>query len=131
MVGATGSNGTEIDGFVRVAVAVPPVRVTDFTFNREQTLTLWRQANDDGCAVVFFPELGLSSYTAGDLHLDRQLQGGVLESLTALLHEGDRRGLRPLAFVGMPLYVHPGLYNAAVALQGGRVLGVVPKGYLP
>src|ERR1700736_3482553 len=118
------------DGFVRVAAAVPRGRVTDFRFNRDQTLDLWQRAHDDGCAVVFFPELGLSSYTAGDLHLDRQLQSGALESLAALPHEGDRRGLRSLAFVGMPLYVHPGLYNVAVALQGGRVLGVVPKGYL-
>src|SRR5437764_566663 len=91
-----------LDGFVRIAAAVPRVRVTDLSFNRAQTLDLWQRAHDEGCAVVFFPELGLSSYTAGDLHLDRQLQGGVLESLAALLHEGDRRGLRPLAFVGMP-----------------------------
>src|SRR5579884_3721257 len=119
------------EGFVRVAAAVPRVRVTDFTFNREQTLDLWQQADEDGCAVVFFPELGLSSYTAGDLHLDRRLQQAVLESLDALLREGARRGLRTLAFVGLPLFVHPGLYNVAVAIQGGRILGVVPKTYLP
>lgn len=118
-------------GFVRVAAAVPRVRVVDVEFNREQTLALWQQAHDEGCAVVFFPELGLSSYTAGDLHMNLRLQQAVLESLGLLLAEGARRGLRTLAFVGMPLFVHPGLYNVAVAVQGGRVLGVVPKTYLP
>ena len=124
-------NGDDFAGFVRVAAAVPRVRVVDFAYNREQTLALWQQAHDEGCAVVYFPELGLGSYTAGDLHMDQQLQRSVLESLRLLLEEGERRGLRTLAFVGMPLFVHPGLYNVAVAIQGGRILGVVPKGYLP
>ena len=118
-------------GFVRVGAAVPKVRVADFQYNREQTLDLWQQAQDLGCAVVFFPELGLSAYTAGDLHLDRQLQRSVLESLQILLDEGQRRDLRTLTFVGLPLFVHPGLYNVAVGIQGGRILGVVPKGYVP
>jgi NAD+ synthase (glutamine-hydrolysing) len=120
-----------LDGFVRVAAAIPRVRVADFEYNRAQTLDLWQQADDEGCAVVFFPELGLSAYTAGDLHLDHHLQRAVLTSLEALLDEGERRGLRTLAFVGLPLFVHPGLYNVAAAIQGGRILGVVPKAYLP
>lgn len=118
-------------GFVRVAAAVPRVRVTDFAYNRDRTLELWQQASDEGCAVVYFPELGLSAYTAGDLHMDRALHRSVLDSLASLLHEGERRDLRTVAFVGMPLFVHPGVYNVAVAIQGGRILGVVPKGYLP
>src|SRR5436190_3553724 len=131
MVGATRSNGAEIDGFVRIAVAVPPVRVTDFTFNREQTLSLWRQANDDGCAAVFFPELGLSSYTAGDLHMDQHLLARSRQALQWLVDESARLDLRTVAFVGLPLFVHPGVFNVAVALQSGRVLGAVPKAYLP
>lgn len=117
--------------FVRVAAAVPPVRVTDFAYNREQTLELWRRAHAEGVAAVFFPELGLSSYTAGDLHLDSHLLKTSLESLQWLLAQGEREALQTLAFVGMPLFVHPGVYNATVAIQGGRALGVVPKGYLP
>ncbi len=119
------------EGYSRVAAAVPRVRVTDFAYNCEQTLELWQQAHDEGCAVVYFPELGLSSYTAGDLHMDQQLQRSVLESLRTLLAEGERRGIQTLAFVGLPLFVHPGLYNVAAAIQGGRLLGIVPKGYLP
>src|SRR5579884_4372265 len=105
------------EGFVRVAAAVPQVHVTDIAFNRDQTLALWQQAHDEGCAVVYFPELGLSSYTAGDLLMDQQLQRAVLNSLAALLAEGARRDLRTLAFVGLPLFVHPGLYNVAACLQ--------------
>lgn len=116
-------------GFVRVAAAVPPVRVVDFAFNRAQTLALWRQADGEGVAVVFFPELGLTAYTAGDLHMDRHVHAEALDSLRWLLEQG--RDLRTLAFVGMPLFVHPGVYNVAVGIQGGRVLGAVPKGYLP
>lgn len=118
-------------GFVRVAAAVPRVRVTDFAFNRTQTLALWEQASAEGCAAVFFPELGLSSYSAGDLLMDRQLQQSALDSLQALLEAGAQRNLQTLAFVGLPLFVHPGLYNVAAAIQGGRLLGIVPKCYLP
>lgn len=118
-------------GFVRVAAAVPRVRVTDFAYNQQQTLELWQRASDEGCAVVYFPELGLSSYTAGDLFLDRQLQRAVMASLEELLAEGERRDIRTLAFVGIPLFVHPGVYNVAAAIQGGRLLGLVPKVYLP
>lgn len=127
------ANGTDqaFAGFARVGAAVPRVRVTDFVFNREQTLELWQQANDAGCAVVFFPELGLSAYTAGDLFMDQELERAVRESLGFLLDEGARRDLRTLAFVGMPLFVNPGLFNVAVAIQQGRILGVVPKAYLP
>ena len=121
----------QIEGFVRVAAAVPPVRVTDFVHNREQTLALWRQADAEGVATVFFPELGLTSYTAGDLHMDQHLLRLGIESLTWLLQQGDGAGLSCVAFFGMPLFVHPGVYNCAVAIQSGRVLGVVPKGYLP
>src|SRR5438132_1285180 len=111
-------------GFVRVAAAVPRVRVADFAFNRAETLELWQRAQDEGCAVVFFPELGLSAYTAGDLHMDRRLQAAAVESLGELVREGERRRLKPLAFVGLPLFVHPGLYNVAAAIQAGRILGI-------
>ncbi len=121
----------QVRGFVRVAAAVPPVRVTDFVYNREQTLDLWRQAHAEGVATVFFPELGLTSYTSGDLHMDGHLLRLGHESLVWLLQRGEAEGLQTVAFVGMPLFVHPGVYNCAVAIQGGSVLAVVPKGFLP
>src|SRR5919206_1321698 len=98
-------------GFVRVGGAGPPVRVVDFEFNREQSLALWRRADDEGVAVVFFPELGLSAYTAGDLHMDRHVHAQCLESIAWLCEQSE--GLSPLVFVGTPLFVHPGVYNVA------------------
>jgi NAD+ synthase (glutamine-hydrolysing) len=118
-------------GFVRIAAAVPTVKVTAFEYNREQTLSLWRQAHQEGCAVAFFPELGITAYTAGDLHMDQHLLEAARHSLGWLLEQGEKEGLSTLAFVGLPLFVHPGVYNCAAAIQGGRLLGIVPKGFLP
>ena len=119
------------DGLVRIAAAVPPVRVADFTFNSEQTLVLWRQAHAEGVAVAIFPELGLSSYTAGDLHMDGRALAAAREALAWLLEAGEREALETVAYIGMPLFVHPGIYNCAIAIQRGVILGVVPKTYLP
>ncbi|HET7767209.1 MAG TPA: NAD(+) synthase [Chloroflexota bacterium] len=116
-------------GLVRVGAAVPPLKVTDFAYNREQTLALWRRADDEGHAVVVFPELGLTGYTAGDLNMDSHLLRSARESLAWLLEQGE--SLRTVAYVGLPLFVHPGVYNCAVAIQDGRILGVTPKAYLP
>ncbi len=116
---------------MRVGAAVPPLRVTDLVFNREHTLALWRQAHAEGLAVVVFPELGLTGYTAGDLHMDGHLLRGALDSLAWLLERGASEHVHTVAYVGLPLFVHPGVYNCAVAIQGGEILSVTPKAYLP
>lgn len=116
-------------GFCRISAAVPICRVTDFSHNREHTLRLWRQAHRMESSLVIFPELGLCSYTSRDLLCDTHLIEACLASLGTLL--ADSRDLRPLAVVGLPLRVGPSLYNVAAALQGGRILALVPKTYLP
>ncbi|MFK7987236.1 MAG: NAD(+) synthase [Sandaracinaceae bacterium] len=116
-------------GFARVSVAVPVVRVGDFDANIEHTKTLFTEASVEGVAVVVFPELGLCGYTARDLLLDPHLLSECEAGLSTLLEAS--RALSPMAVVGMPLRVGSGVFNCAVALQGGRVLGVVPKAYLP
>lgn len=118
-----------MQGFARISAAVPHCRVTDIELNRRHTWGLWQQAHQEGASLVVFPELGLSSYTARDLFFDRLLQDTVIESLLRLCSEG--KDLRPMAVVGLPLRVGGALYNAAVAIQGGRILGAVPKAYLP
>ncbi len=118
-----------MQGFIRISAAVPTSRVGDFTTNREHTLALWRQADAQGSALVVFPELGLSGYTVRDLMLDHHLLATCLSSLEILVRESE--SLAPMAVVGLPLRRGTTLYNAAVAIQGGRVLGAVPKGYLP
>ncbi len=116
-------------GFARVSVAVPVVKVADPVANAAATAALWQQAHDDESSLVVFPELGLSSYTARDLFLDNTLLQASEAALGSLVDQS--RGWRPLGVVGLPLMTHAGLYNVAVAVQGGRVLGVVPKCYLP
>jgi NAD+ synthase (glutamine-hydrolysing) len=116
-------------GFVRAAVAVPPVRVADPDFNVGQTIALMRQAVERRAAIVLFPELGISAYSCEDLFHQRAL----LESCEAALSQLVRASteLPVLAAVGMPLVIDDQLYNCAVLVGGGRIHGVVPKTYLP
>ena len=116
-------------GFARVSVAVPVVRVADFEANVEHTLALLSKSHRQGDALVVFPELGLCGYTVRDLVLDHHLLEACERALAVILEASLE--LSPLAVVGMPLRVGSGVYNCAIALQHGRVLGVVPKAYLP
>jgi NAD+ synthase (glutamine-hydrolysing) len=115
--------------FARVAVAIPRIRVADPAYNVEQTIKLAQQAASEGAALVAFPELGLSAYTCDDLFHQRALLDACLDGLHTVL---DASRSLPLAIViGMPLRVNHMLFNCAVAIANGRVLGVVPKSYLP
>jgi NAD+ synthase (glutamine-hydrolysing) len=116
-------------GFVRVAAAVPHVRVAEPAFNAERTLALARQASDSGAALVVFPELGLSAYTNDDLFHQEALLRAVLQAVELIVAESVE--LRGLIVVGAPLQAERGLFNTAVVIHRGRILGVVPKSYLP
>ncbi|MBV9819884.1 MAG: NAD(+) synthase [Solirubrobacterales bacterium] len=116
-------------GFVRVAAAVPHVSIGDPAANAQRTLALAHAAHDRGAAVVLFPELGLSGYSGDDLFHQSALLDGVEAQLARLI--AASAGLRPLILVGAPLRAEGGLFNCAVAVHGGRALGVVPKSYVP
>ena len=120
---------TKRAGFARVAVAVPDQVVANADENSARTLALMTRAHDQGIALVVFPELNLSSYTARDLFLDEHLLDQVEVGLASLL--ASSRDLDPLFVVGAPLRDRGLIYNCAVAFQGGELLGVVPKMYLP
>ncbi|MGN6827390.1 NAD(+) synthase [Paucibacter sp. M5-1] len=115
--------------FARVAVGVPLCRVADPAYNGQQTAALLIEAAASGAAVAAFPELGLSSYSCDDLFHQRALLDGCEAALAAVLRASE--ALPTLAIVGMPLRVEQRLFNCAVVLQRGRLLGVVPKTYLP
>ena len=115
--------------FVRIAVGVPQCRVADPAFNGEQTAALLAQAAADGAALVLFPELGLSAYSCDDLFHQRALLDGCEAALADVLRAS--RDLPTVAVVGMPLRFEQRLFNCAVVLQRGRLLGVLPKTYLP
>lgn len=116
-------------GFVRAAVCVPYVRVADPDYNLARTLGLARRASELGAAIALFPELGLSAYSNEDLfHQDALLDASV-HALSRVVEES--RTLTPVLLVGAPLSFDGQLFNCAVAIYRGRVLGVVPKSYLP
>jgi NAD+ synthase (glutamine-hydrolysing) len=115
--------------FVRLAAAVPRVGVADPAFNLEGTLELIARADEARAAMVVFPELGLSSYAIDDLLFQDALLDGVEASIARLV-ETSRKTF-PVLVVGAPLRRSGRLYNTAVAIHRGRILGVVPKTYLP
>lgn len=115
--------------FVRVACCVPRTRVADTAYNLAETLKLAAQGDKARAAVMVFPELGLSSYSIEDL----LLQDALLDQVEASIAEvaAASRKLFPVLIVGAPLRVSSRLYNCAVVIHRGKVLGVVPKIYLP
>jgi NAD+ synthase (glutamine-hydrolysing) len=116
-------------GFARVAVATPLVRVADPRYNGAQTLELMRRAAREKVVLAVFPELGLSAYSCEDLFHQRALIEAAAGALSKLLR--DSRNLNIAALVGLPVAVDGLLYNCAALIAGGRLIGVVPKTYLP
>ena len=116
-------------GLVRVAAATPAVATAEPARNAEGTIALAREAHAAGVDVVVYPELGLSSYAIEDLHLQDALLDAVEEAITAVCEATADLG--PLLLVGAPLRRRGKLYNAALAISHGRVLGAVPKTFLP
>ena len=116
-------------GLIRVAAAVPEVAVGNLRKNKQGIARMIREAAQKGVGIVAFPELCLTSYTLGDLFRQRNLLEKSNEALALLLEETKDTDV--LAIIGMPVYASDKLYNAAVVFQSGRLLGVVPKAYIP
>jgi NAD+ synthase (glutamine-hydrolysing) len=116
-------------GFVRVAAAVPHIRISDPEFNAARTIELAERASDANAAIVIFPELGLSGYAIDDLLHQQPLTDAVVEAIDTIARASA--SLAPMIVVGAPLYAEGGLFNTAVVIHRGEVLGVVPKSYLP
>ncbi len=117
------------DGFISVACGAPKLRLADCAYNAEQTFQMMRSAEKAGVKVLVLPELGLTGYTCGDLFYQEVLLRGAEEALDTVLEA--TRNLEVVTALGMPLRVHDKLYNCAVVIQSGKVLGVVPKTHLP
>ena len=116
-------------GFVRVAAAVPKLRVADCHFNAEQIKLQIDEAITEGVEVICFPELSLTGYTCADLFFTQQLQQNSMRELEAICDY--TRGKAIIVLVGAPLQVDNDLYNCAFVLTDGEVMGVVPKVNLP
>jgi NAD+ synthase (glutamine-hydrolysing) len=116
-------------GFIRAAVCIPFVRVADPAYNVERTLGLARRASELQAAIALFPELGISAYSNEDLfHQDALLDASV-EALLYLIEAS--RDLYPVLLVGAPLRFEGKLFNCALVIHRGRLLGITPKTYLP
>ncbi len=116
-------------GFVRVAVATPRVEIASPALNVKWTLDLCREAVSRKSILALFPELGLSAYSNEDLFQQDALLDAALGGLEALA--AASRDLPLVIAVGLPLRADHRLFNCAVVVHRGRLLGAIPKSYIP
>ena len=116
-------------GFVNVAAAVPTVKVADVEHNVQQIETLIAQAEGRYVEVLVFPELCITGYSCQDLFKQQLLLDQAEEGIMMLLDFTRKIGV--ISIVGAPVLINGLLYNCAVVIQGGSILGIVPKTYLP
>lgn len=117
------------NGFVRVAAAIPNLRVADCDFNIKSIIELVLKAEDEKVQVICFPELSITGYTCADLFFQQQLLDDALKALNELVFLSFKT--TAVIIVGMPLKARNQLFNTAVVIQCGHILGVVPKTNLP
>ncbi len=117
------------DGFIKAAAATPEIRVADCAHNARQIIALMKQAAEGGVKVLCFPELCVTGYTCGDLFLQPALLDAAEAALSVILEETKELDL--LTAVGMPVRYKNKLYNCAVMIQKGEILGAVPKTHIP
>jgi NAD+ synthase (glutamine-hydrolysing) len=122
-------NSIYTHGFVRAAVAIPAVRVANPRENAVRTIALAARADAAHARVVLFPELGLSAYTNEDLFHQDALLDATIQAIADVVEAS--RAWHTLIVVGAPLRVDARLFNCAIVIQCGRILGITPKSYLP
>ena len=117
------------DGFIKISAITPEVIVADPAANAERTAKAAEDAAAEGAALVVFPELGITGYTAGDLFLQEELLEASDKAVLALAELTG--GLNAAIVVGAPLRCGGKLYNCAFVLNGGRVIAAYPKSNIP
>jgi len=116
-------------GFYRIASAVNRTTIGNPQANAQEIIALIQEANRQKVGVVVFPELTLTGYTAGDLFFQQTLYAEQNDAMSSILEES--RGIETVAIVGFVLLDANRLYNCAAVIQEGKILGIVPKSYLP
>lgn len=116
-------------GFVRVAAAVPKMKVANCEYNSSEIIQIAKKAQSQGAQFVVFPELAVTAYTCADLFLQKTLQNEALKSLENILNK--TQSLECVIIVGIPLLVNSRMYNCAVVIKNGKILGAVPKTFIP
>ena len=112
-------------GFIKVAAAIPQVKVADCRFNTQQIELLVKKAVDREVQVICFPELSVTAYTCGDLFCQQALLQEAEMAMTGLIEH--TKHLPILVIAGIPVVLNNRIFNAAVAFQQGEILGVIPK----
>ncbi len=118
-----------LDGFVKAAAVTPKIRVADCVYNTKQICREMELAEANGAKIIVFPELCLTGYTCSDLFWQELLLSEAKKGLHQILFLS--KGKDALVFVGLPWEKDGKLYNVAAAISNGRLLGVVPKRFLP
>lgn len=116
-------------GYIRTACAVPVIKVGDCAANADAVIALCAEAFEKQVGIVAFPELCVTGYTCGDLFFQRTLQKAAAAAVDKIRAWSEGRAM--LIVVGAPVAVGSGLYNCAVAISDGEILGIVPKTYVP
>ncbi len=116
-------------GWIKVTAATPSLRVADPEYNAAEIVAMARCAAAEGSALCVFPELSLTAYTCGDLFLQQTLLDGALTALETV--RDGTAALDMLTVVGLPVRDGSALFNCAAVLCRGKLLGLVPKQYIP
>ena len=117
------------DGFIKVAAATPKIKVADPAYNTEEILKIIDETEKKGTSILVFSELTISGYTCGDLFLQQPLLTECKNQLLRIVKATEKKDM--LVVVGCPIIVNQKLYNCAVVINRGEILGIVPKTHLP
>lgn len=117
------------DGFIKVAAATPKIKVADPAYNTEEILKIIDETEKNGASILVFSELTISGYTCGDLFLQQPLLTECKNQLLRIVKATKKKDM--LVVVGCPIVIKQKLYNCAVVISDGNILGIVPKTHLP
>ena len=117
------------EGYIKAAAVTLDLKVADTKFNTERICEKIKECGAQGAKIVVFPELCITGYSCGDLFLQELLLKHAMKGLKKIAKSTE--GTDAIVFVGLPVCYRGKLYNAAAALCGGEILGIVPKTYLP
>ena len=117
------------DGFIKVAAATPKIKVADPAYNTEEILKIIDETEKNGARILVFSELTISGYTCGDLFLQQPLLTECKNQLLRIVKATENKSM--LVVVGCPIVIKQKLYNCAVVISDGSILGIVPKTHLP
>ena len=117
------------DGFIKVSAATPKIKVADPTYNTEEILKIIDETEKNGASILVFSELTISGYTCGDLFLQQPLLTECKNQLLRIVKATENKSM--LVVVGCPIVIKQKLYNCAIVISDGSILGIVPKTHLP